>query len=229
MGSSLGGIIRQRQLLLATAGTVSGAFIGLAAFELSRLTGAALFVLVGALAGFGAVFVLKPYIGRARLTSLKITVPQVSELTFVVDDEARQVAWRLYIEAATRISTQPLSDGQGNLREALTSLYGLFAITRESLKAGRPSAAVVAGGHSVEYLAITMLNRELRPFLSKWHPLLHEFEQSHPSGPESKWMYNGACREELERVRLNIIDYTLGFGRLANVRDTEAMFSAYTT
>ena len=122
------------------------------------------------------------------------------------------------------ISTQPLSDGGGNLREALTSLYGLFAITRESLKAGRPSAALVAGGHSVEYLAITMLNRELRPFLSKWHPLLRDFEQSHPSGPESIWTHNSACRKELELVRRNIIGYTLGFARLADVCDTEAMF-----
>ena len=211
-------------MLLATAGMLSGAILGLAAFGLSRLTGAALFVLVGALTGIGAVIVLRPYIGRARLISLKITVPQVSELTFVVNDEARQVAWRLYIEAATRISTQPLSDGGGNLREALTSLYGLFAITRESLKAGRPSAALVAGGHSVEYLAITMLNRELRPFLSKWHPLLRDFEQSHPSGPESIWTHNSACRKELELVRRNIIGYTLGFARLADVRDTEAMF-----
>jgi hypothetical protein len=215
-------------MLLAAGGALAGAILGLAAFGLSRLTGAALFILVGALAGVGAVFLLRPYIGRARLTSLKITVPQVSVLTFVVDDEARQMAWRLYIEAATRISTQPLSAREGNLREAFTSLHGLFAITRESLKAGRPSPAAVPGGHSVEYLAITMLNRELRPFLSKWHPLLHEFEQAHPSGPESKWTHDGACRKDLELVRLNIIDYTVGFGRLANVRDAEAMLSAHT-
>jgi hypothetical protein len=206
-------------------GMVAGALAGLAAFGISRLTGAAFYVLVGALAGAAAAYVFRSYIGRARLTSLKITVPQVSELTFVVDDEARKVAWRLYIEAATRISTQSLTDGGGNLREALTSLYGLFATTRESLKAGRASSAVASGGHSVEYLAITMLNRELRPFLSTWHPLLREFESANPAGPESSWPHNAKCRQELDRVRTNIIEYALGFARLAGVRDAEAMFS----
>ena len=210
-------------------GALVGALAGLVVFGISRLTGAAFDVLVGGLAGGAAAYVLRSYIGRARLTSLKITVPQISELTFVVDDEARHVAWRLYVEATTRISTQPLSDGAGNLREALTSLYGLFATTRESLKASRPSSVVAAGGHSVEYLAITMLNRELRPFLSTWHPLLREFEQENPSGSESSWPHNAACRQELDRVRTNIIEYTLGFARLAGVRDAEAMFAAQST
>jgi hypothetical protein len=212
-------------MLSAIAGILVGALAGLAAFGISRLHGAALYALVGALAGLAAAFLLRPYIGRLRLTSLKVNVPQVSELTFVVNDESRRVAWRLYIEAATRISSQPLSGSEGNLREALTSLYGLFATTRAALKEGRPSSAVAAGDHSVEYLAITMLNRELRPFLSKWHPLLSEFEKANPAGPELAWPQNAACRLELDKVRTNIVEYTLGFARLAGVRDAKAMFS----
>ena len=211
--------------MLSAAAASSGALVGLAVFGISRLTGAVLYVVVGAIAGAVAVFLPRRYLGRARLTSLKIRVPQVSELTFVVDDEARRVAWRLYVEAATRISTQSLTDG-GSLREAMTSLYGLFATTRESLKASRPSIAEAGVGHTVEYLAITMLNRELRPFLSRWHPLLSEFERAHPGGNEADWSHNAACREELNRVRGNIVDYVLGFARLADVRDAAAMFSS---
>lgn len=202
-----------------------GALAGLIAFGISRLTGALLFALVGALAGAILVNVFNPYLRHARLTSLKITVPQVSELTFVVDDDARQVAWRLYVEAVTRVSTQQLSSGDGSLREALTSLYGLFATTRESLKASRPSVTHAASGHTVEYLAITMLNYELRPFLSKWHPLLGDFEQAHPGAPEVDWPHNAACRTELDAVRGNIVNYALGFGRLAGVHGAESMFS----
>ena len=113
----------------------------------------------------------------------------------------------------------------GSLREALASLYGLFATTRESLKASRPSVAHAASGHTVEYLAITMLNYELRPFLSKWHPLLRDFEQEHPGTAESQWPHNAACRAELDNVRSNIVNYALGFGRLAGVYGAESMFS----
>lgn len=201
-----------------------GALVGLAAYGVSRLSGALLFALVGAIAGAALVTAFNPYLSRARLTSLKIRVPQVSELTFVVDDEARQVAWRLYVEAVTRVSTQQLGNGDGSLREALTSLYGLFATTRKSLKESRPSVTRAQSGHTVEYLAITMLNRELRPFLSKWHPLLREFEQSHPEGPESDWPLDRTCRSELDRVRGNVVEYALGFARLAEVRDAETMF-----
>jgi hypothetical protein len=206
-----------------------GAATGLGIFAVSRLTGALLYTLVGALVGLAAAVALRPYAGRARLSSLKITVPHVSELTFVVDDDARQVAWRLYVEAATRVSTQPLASTDGSLREALTSLYGLFATTRESLKASHPSASRTGTGHTVEYLAITMLNRELRPFLSKWHPLLRDYELAHAGAPEAGWAHNDSCRADLDRVRINIVDYALGFAQLAGARDAASMLSTSDT
>ena len=113
----------------------------------------------------------------------------MSELKFVVNNDARLVAWRLYIETVTRVSTQPLADQEGFIREALTSLYGLFVTTRDALKASRPSAPV-PGGQTVEHLAVTMLNHEFRPFLSKWHPRLREFERTHPDSQESAWPEN---------------------------------------
>ncbi|MFE1795361.1 hypothetical protein ACFW9L_04265 [Streptomyces sp. NPDC059517] len=44
----------------------------------------------------------------------------------------------------------------------------------ETLKVGRPSKAR-AGGHTVEYPAVPLLNRELRPFLSARHPRLRAY------------------------------------------------------
>ena len=47
----------------------------------------------------------------------------------------------MYIELATRISTQALKDDEGILREALSSLHDLFPITREILKRHGPTVA----------------------------------------------------------------------------------------
>jgi len=66
-----------------------------------------------------------------------------------------------------------------------------------------------------------MLNHELRPLLSKWHPRLREFEKAHPNGPESAWADNMTCRSELRQVQAHLIGFALGFARLAGVRDAE--------
>jgi hypothetical protein len=172
---------------------------------------------LGGLVAMGADF----YWRTARLTEVRITIPQLSELTFVVNDDTQQVSWQLFVESVTRISTQRLDDDEGLIREALTSLYGLFATTRDILRAARPSAR--GEGITVEYLAVNLLNRELRPFLSKWHPRLREFESEHPELPESAWPHAAECRIELSRVQANTREYVLGFARLAGVRDPELM------
>jgi hypothetical protein len=168
------------------------------------------------------VLVLQFYRRAVRLTEVKITIPQFSELTFLVNDESRAVAWGLFIETVTRVATQPLDDEQGLIREAMNSLYGLFATTRDTLKGSRPSIPA-PGSQTVEHLAVTMLNWELRPFLSLWHPRLRQFEQEHPDGPESAWPEAANCRAELRRTQEHLRRYALGFARLAGVRDPEGM------
>jgi hypothetical protein len=58
------------------------------------------------------------------------------------------------------------------MREAMNSLYSLFGSTREILRKAGPT--VGASHDSVGGIAIAVLNKGLRPFLSKWHPLLQE-------------------------------------------------------
>jgi len=206
------------------AATVVGSIVGLVVFTIAQVTGRNLYIIIGAAAGAAAVLLLQKYWRAVQLTEVKITVPQVSELTFVVNNDARQVAWKLYIETVTRVSTQPLTDEEGFIREALTSLYGLFATTRDTLKASRPSVPV-PDGQTVEHLAVTMLNHELRPFLSKWHPRLREFEKAHPDGQESAWPDNIACRGELRDAQRHLLTFALGFARLAGVRDAEVVIA----
>jgi hypothetical protein len=215
--------VRALQLLIA-AGT--GVLVGFVVFTIDHITGRNLYLILGAIAGVMAFFLQRKYWRTMRLSELTITVPQLSELKFVVNDDARLVAWQLYIETVTRVSTQPLSDdGGGFLREALTSLYGLFITTRDILKAGRPSVPV-AGGQTVEYLAVTMLNRHLRPFLSKWHPRLREFETADPTSSEVAWPDNHACRSDLRQVQGNLVEFALGFAQLAGVRDAKEAIKA---
>ena len=71
-----------------------------------------------------------------------------------------------------------------------------------------------------------MLNHQLRPFLSKWHPRLREFEKANPDEPESAWPDNAACRTELRIVQANLVDYALGFADLAGVRAAEVTITS---
>jgi hypothetical protein len=208
------------RLIRASAAAVVGAVAGLVIFELTRIGGRGLYITAGAVAGMAGLLVIQIYHRSARLIEVKVSVPQLSELTFVVDDESRSVAGHLFVETVTRVSTQPLKDDEGLTREALTSLYGLFATTRDILKSSRPSVPA-PGGLTVEHLAITMLNQELRPFLSKWHPRLRTFEQAQPDATEVAWPEHAACRAELREMQARIHGYAMGFARLAGIRHPE--------
>src|SRR4030095_10103777 len=101
------------------------------------------------------------------LAEMTLTVPEFAEMKFAVNSEYRRVAWKLFVETLTRVATQPLQHQTGFLREAMTSLYNLFTHTRELLKNMHPSKPT--SEITVEVFAVNMLNREIRPFLSKWH------------------------------------------------------------
>ncbi|MCX4905723.1 hypothetical protein [Streptomyces sp. NBC_00878] len=201
---------------------ISGAAVGMCVYAITRTGGTYLFAVTGGLAGALVAVGLDVYRRAARLTEVRVSVPQLSELTFVVNNEARQVAWQLFIESVTRVSVQRLQDDEGLLRETMSSLYGLFATTRETLKVSRPSTHVSAG-LTVEALAVNFLNTELRPFLSKWHPRLRAFEDAHPGRSESEWPQASECRADLREVQEHALEYVLAFARLAGVRDAEAM------
>jgi hypothetical protein len=199
-----------------------GAGLGLGVYTISHADGTYLFAITGGLTGVVIALGLDAYRRAGRLTEVRVTVPQLSELTFVVNNDSRQVAWQLFIESVTRVSIQPLDDDEGILREALTSLYGLFATTRDTLKVSRPSVHANSG-LTVEHLAINFLNVELRPFLTKWHPRLSAFEESCPHRPEHEWPQAAQCRADLRQVQANARQYVLAYARLAGIKDAQAM------
>jgi hypothetical protein len=205
-------------------GLLTGALVGLAVYAGSRLTGISLFVLCGTVAGGMSALVFYGYSRAVHLTELTVRIPHISDMTFAVTRTNEVVAWRLFVEASTRISVQPLAEGSGSLREALTSLYTLFQAVRAILLEAEPSRRA-SGAPTVESLAISMLNLQIRPFISKWHARLSEWEHAHRDTPESAWPDSATCRVELEDTRLGLVEYVRGLGILANVGDVDSLMA----
>lgn len=200
-----------------------GMIVGWTVFSFSTLTGRPRFLVGGALTGVITGLLMILYLRRAErfvLSEVTLSVPEFAEIKFAVNTEYRRVAWQLFIDTLTRITTQPLERDEGSLREALTSLHGAFASTRDLLRNMEPSKPALAP--TVEILAVRMLNHEIRPFLAKRHVQLRAFESANPGMSEERWPENAACRADLERLRDRLIGYTMAFGELAGVKDVDA-------
>ena len=132
--------------------------------------------LIGALVA--AAWVLRARLPFAtRITSVKVELPVVGKLEMALTPAERGFLWRFFVELTTRVATQNLAAQEGILREALTSLHGLYSVARGEL-ASAPPAALPFTDISARAYVIDILNRELRPFLSRWHPLLSAWEKT---------------------------------------------------
>jgi hypothetical protein len=205
-------------------GVVAGGWVGLAVYEGTRLTGPTLFLACGAVAGLISALVVYGANQTIRLTDVRISVPHFSEMHFAITKDSQLVAWKLFVETVTRISTQRLDPRGGLVREAMSSLYTLFNITRDVLKESQPSR-LTGDDPTVEHLAIAMLNMELRPFLSHWHPHLRAWERENPGADEVDWPGNAECRAEMAAMQQRLAAYVLGFGKLARVPNPQQILT----
>ena len=131
------------------------------------------------------------------------------------DQQEKKAAWELYVELVTRISVVELKKSEGILREALNSLYSLFPTTRQVLRKYGPSIASTHedADYSLARLAVNFLNYELRPILSRWHPLLQDYEEQRAKGVsikvhEDRWDKNQELRTVLDESRKKLITYS---------------------
>ena len=145
--------------------------------------------------------------------SLNLPVLQISG-TWEPNDDERKAAWELYVELVTRISVVPLGPDEGLLREALSSLYSLFATTRDILRRYGPGVAEPkpGGQYSFGTLAVAMLNIGLRPMLARWHPALEDWEAGRPERlsrgeHERAWDQAADLRAALETTRDLLTQY----------------------
>ncbi len=147
----------------------------------------------------------------------------IGSVEWEVDQKQSRAAWSLYVELVTRIAVEPLKADEGLVREALNSLYSLFGTTREILKEAGPD--VGASKNSVGGIAIAVLNKGLRPFLAKWHPLLQAWEAKRPSNlspkeHEQQWSEEEKLRDELEELRQDLKQYAHALAEIAGVEES---------
>lgn len=158
---------------------------------------------------------------KVKATKLTVGLPfNLGSLEFANDEAQQRAAWALYVELSTRIAVQPLGEGEGILREALTSLYNVFNITRQILRDAGPEIA--KGPQSLGAIAIDVLNIGLRPFLVKWHPLLKDYEERKAKDltsvdHERAWEHAPALRKELEQVRQQMVIYVDALEKISGI------------
>jgi hypothetical protein len=159
----------------------------------------------------------------ARLTKVSVNLPfGIGGAEWTPDNAERDAAWKLYVELMTRIAVEELAEDEGLLREALSSLHDIFPETRHILKDAGPE--VGARMPSIGGIAIRVLNRGLRPFLTKWHPMLSAWEATrkpHVSSldHERGWTDAKELRAELGKMRKSLASYAHALGKACGVED----------
>lgn len=165
--------------------------------------------------------------GPTQVTA-RLALPFVGEISGVWEpaDAERHASWELYLELASRVSVVELDRDQGFLREALSSLYTLFGTTRDILKRYGPEVAPpLQPGHlSFGVLAMTTLNRVLRPLLTRWHPRLAAYESQRPEDAdpvayEREWEHAEQLRADIAAVREALLSLALTLQQVAGVGD----------
>jgi len=134
----------------------------------------------------------------------------------------RRVAWSIFVEIVTRIATQPMLDSEGDDGIALKSLYDLFQSTRESISEMNSISVLPSRKRNldtVETYSLAMLNQDLRPFLSKWHPIWDVWRKANPDTLCSHWDLHTAFRSDLKILQPKIRERAEGLGKIAGVSE----------
>ena len=157
----------------------------------------------------------------AKLTKVSVSLPfGIGSAEWEADPTERGAAWSLYVELITRVAVEPLGSDEGLDREVLSSLHSLFATTRTILKEAGPD--VGGSRESVGGVAIEVLNLGLRPFLSRWHPELQDWEvRREPAvscrDHERTWPQKKEFRSQLKLLRDELDRYATALRVIAFV------------
>lgn len=162
----------------------------------------------------GIVLHYKQARDRVRVKKVKVNLPLgIGDMELETDSREREAAWKLYVELMSRITIQPLWEGEGHAREALQSIYSTYQSGRDILKAAGP------GEHSGEYklgeVGLRVMNERLRHFLSYWHPRLTAWEAL--PEPRPKWAADGEFRARLAELQERMEEYATALAQIAGV------------
>ena len=212
------------RIILAVVGALIGLWLSpdrgaLAAFwdGIDPTAQTLLYVIIGALIGVAAEFAYHWLRASGHTLQIEeVSLPLLGGAKISLNDEGRKVAWRMFVEIASRIATQELKPGTGKLGEALDSLYGIFTSTRDELKTMSPSVVPLSRDQmTVETYGLNMLNQVLRPFLARWHPRRMDWQDT--GAPGHLWPLGKLCRQDLEATRQQLLVYAWGLARIARV------------
>lgn len=127
-------------------------------------------------------------------------------------DEQARAAHRIRSELLHRVTGNPLADGEGSLREALSSLHELLRITRNAYGSIPPGDLHRSpSGAELSTLVNRLINEVLRRRLTHWHIELAAYEDQRPDGVsriehERLWTHNHKLREELLVIHQEALD-----------------------
>lgn len=146
---------------------------------------------------------LKDWFTQSKMTKIKVNA-KFFEAEFEMNEADKQASWEMYVELLTRITTQPLTQNNGDESTALDSIYSLFGTTRVVMKThGRDCLGFTK-------VAVVVLNQVIRPFTAKWHKL----------SLSNGFSNQETCiqfREELNELQKELIKYTQMLGVMAEI------------
>ncbi|WP_211653231.1 hypothetical protein [Planococcus alpniumensis] len=149
--------------------------------------------------------------------TVSLGIPNMASISgeWEPNENQQDASWEIYVELVTRVSVVGLKEDEGNVREALSSLYAIFAETRGILKRYGPGIAISPGKGdlSLGYIAVSVLNDFLRPFLTKWHPILLSHEETRNEGVSlmnhyKVWERDDEIREGLNQLSDFLYEYS---------------------
>lgn len=218
------GLNRSAGLLI---GAVCGAAFAYCVYWVTTLEKVWQFVVVGA--SIGAVLGLgckelaalwrRSHSDEWRVTEVEVTTLG-QKVKLANSGSQRRVAWSLFAATTTRIAIQPMSDEEGDDGIILKSLYDLFQISRKSIMEMEPTRVLPSHRKNVETVetyVLAMLNQNLRPFLSKWHPAWDAWQKSNPGAPSSDWPRHKEFRQALKKLQSNLREMAIDLGEIAEV------------
>jgi len=155
-----------------------------------------------------------------KTKQVTFSIPGWVSVTLEPNEVERQAAWKLYVELATRVGSQPFDRSTGSLRAVLDSLYSVFGLTRTILKEAGPDVA--SSDTSFGPLAIRFLTEVLAPFLLEWHEPLLEYEsQRKPEVSkieyERQWKRYSQMCDGFDELRPKIQGYVSALADIAGV------------
>jgi hypothetical protein len=141
----------------------------------------------------------------------------------LLDPDRIKVGWRIFVENASRISTQPLAAGV--TRGVGFALQGDHPRRAQDCRPD-PSAGCRRCDDRVDFVSCAHVH--LRPFLADWHPKLQAWEnQQAPDAkkPETEWPDADKCRAAIEQLRIAICNDLRLLGGLIGVQRLDEILS----